>query len=448
MPKASVIIRTKNEERWISHCLEMVFAQTGVTFEVILVDNNSDDYTLSLAKKFPLKRVVTIEEFKPGRALNLGIEGASGEIICCLSAHCVPVDEHWLFNLIKGFSDSSIVGIYGRQLPVSFSHPSDKRDLIWTFGIERRLQLKDYFFHNANSAIRKSSWDECQFDPFVTNIEDRIWAKSQIDLGYKLLYEPDAAVFHHHGVHQAGEEKRADSVISVVEQIDPHELNQIPASLRPENAKILSLVTMGSDVLADPLALKLAKRLVGILKRTKYINTTYLVATDSSLGVHFGLPILEINDREASEKNLGEILKEALLEVEGGGDYYEAVLYTNYDYCKHSPELLEKLIVDAQWGGFDSIFVGFREFYQTWTEKQGRLVTDDVCLDSRENKEPKYRALYGMGCLSSASLIRQGKLTGGKVGTVLTDDIEHTLRLREPGGRELIQKLIGSVFND
>ena len=41
MPKVSIIIRTKNEERWIGSCLKSIFDQTHKDFEVILVDNNS-----------------------------------------------------------------------------------------------------------------------------------------------------------------------------------------------------------------------------------------------------------------------------------------------------------------------------------------------------------------------------------------------------------------------
>ena len=53
--KISIIIRTKNEERWIEQCLKKIFDQDYNNFEVILVDNNSKDKTLKKAKKFPVK---------------------------------------------------------------------------------------------------------------------------------------------------------------------------------------------------------------------------------------------------------------------------------------------------------------------------------------------------------------------------------------------------------
>ena len=53
--KASIIIRTKNEDRWIKSCLEKVFTQSYHSFEVILVDNDSKDNTLEIIKEFLCK---------------------------------------------------------------------------------------------------------------------------------------------------------------------------------------------------------------------------------------------------------------------------------------------------------------------------------------------------------------------------------------------------------
>ncbi len=50
----SLIIRTKNEERWISSCLSAVYSQSYENFEVILVDNESTDKTIEKAHQFPV----------------------------------------------------------------------------------------------------------------------------------------------------------------------------------------------------------------------------------------------------------------------------------------------------------------------------------------------------------------------------------------------------------
>ena len=143
--KVSIIIRTKNEERWLEQCLKKIFNQSYSNFEVIIIDNNSKDRTIKKAKKFPVK-IFKIKNFLPGKAINLGVKKSKGKIIVCLSAHCVPVNNNWLQKITSSLKDPKVAGIYGRQKPLSYSSDFDKRDLFNLFGPEKKIQKKDTFF--------------------------------------------------------------------------------------------------------------------------------------------------------------------------------------------------------------------------------------------------------------------------------------------------------------
>jgi hypothetical protein len=159
-----------------------------------------------------------IADFTPGKALNLGFEKAKGEIIVALSGHCVPTNENWLTNLIKDLKNDSVAGVYGKQEPLSISSPRDKRDLYTVFGPEKKVQYVDPFFHNANSAMRKETWKNFPFDETVTNVEDRVWGKQVIESSYSIVYNPEASVYHWHGINHDGDENRAAKVVTVLEQ--------------------------------------------------------------------------------------------------------------------------------------------------------------------------------------------------------------------------------------
>ena len=126
--------------------------------------------------------------------------------------------------------------MYGRQLPLSYTGDDDKRDLLITFGQDRKIQVKDYFFHNANSMLPRFIWNKFPFDESLTNIEDRAWAKLVIDAGYKIIYEPDASVYHYHGLHQHGSSsKRSKGIATILDKLDEEDIGDLPSSLKPEN---------------------------------------------------------------------------------------------------------------------------------------------------------------------------------------------------------------------
>src|SRR5690606_31355512 len=116
-------------------------------------------------------------EFNFSRALNRGIEASNGALVAILSGHCVPANEQWLARLAMNLRDPSVVAVYGRQEPLPDSSPFDKRDLWTTFGLDRKTQRRDYFFHNANSMIRRSVWERVRFNERIHGVEDRDWAK-------------------------------------------------------------------------------------------------------------------------------------------------------------------------------------------------------------------------------------------------------------------------------
>lgn len=216
----SVVIRTKNEERWIGRCLSAVFAQSYKNVDVVIVDNESSDRTLEIVSEFDCTIVsISDKDFTFGRSLNWGIHVAKSDFVAITSGHCIPADDQWLVGLLSAFADDQIVGTYGRQEPLPDTSSYDKRDLWTTFGTEPKVQSQDFFFHNANSMIKKKIWTQIPFDEEISGVEDRDWARKVQAKGYKVAYEPSASVFHWHGIHHGRNEERSARVAKVIEWI-------------------------------------------------------------------------------------------------------------------------------------------------------------------------------------------------------------------------------------
>ena len=124
-PLVSIIIRTKNEERWIDHCLSAIQAQSLNDYEIILVDNNSEDRSVEVASKYT-EKIINVMEFYPGKAINEGIRASLGKYLVIISGHCIPKNNIWLQKLIEPLENDQtglLAGVYGRQEPLSSSSP-------------------------------------------------------------------------------------------------------------------------------------------------------------------------------------------------------------------------------------------------------------------------------------------------------------------------------------
>lgn len=193
----SVVIRTKNESKYLGKVLKRLKEQQYAgPVEIILVDSGSTDDTVSIAEGFGCRIVcMKPEEFSFGRALNVGIERAAGEIIINLSGHSAPENTDYFSRMVEPFTDGSVAATFGRDIPWPEACPSHARDIYDHFPEDGPDGNK---FSNANAALRKNIWEKIKFDENIPAAEDLLWAKQVMNSGYTINYIPAAKVYHSH----------------------------------------------------------------------------------------------------------------------------------------------------------------------------------------------------------------------------------------------------------
>ena len=297
-PFVSIIVRTKNEDFWIGKCLNEIFNQKYKNFEVILVDNNSKDKTISIVKKnFPKVKIINYKSkiFLPGKALNLGIKKSKGSLVAMISGHCIPKNENWLNNLVQNFKNSDVIACYGRQEPSDISEPNDVRDLTYLFGLDKKIQVKDPFFHNANSMIRKSTWKKNQFDETIKHIEDRLWASLVLKNGKKIIYEPNSSVIHFHGVGHHGNLKRVSTISKILKKSKSKNKRKLIVCIIPLNKPI----KLNGKYLVE--------KIINDINKIKEISKIFISTTDKKLEKSIiGKKIIILQrDKDLQKKFLG-----------------------------------------------------------------------------------------------------------------------------------------------
>ena len=212
LSKFSVVIRCKNEEKWIGHAIQSLIDNLNKP-EIIIIDNDSSDKSLEIVRMFqedPLLnrksrsytkiKIYKIQNYTPGQSLNLGVQKSSRKYVMFLSAHCVlkTIDEKKIINNLKNY-----VCLFGKQTPVLFGKKISKR-YIWSHFHEKKIvnyfsNLEGRFFlHNAIAVYNKNILKKYPFDPNLSSKEDRYWAQKIVKNKFKYLYYPELEADHHY----------------------------------------------------------------------------------------------------------------------------------------------------------------------------------------------------------------------------------------------------------
>jgi glycosyltransferase involved in cell wall biosynthesis len=112
----SVIICAKNEVQNLKKNLSSILNQNYPNFEVIVVNDCSNDgtewYLRDLSLDYKNLKIVTINDhprFKHGKkfAVTMGIKAAQNENLVFTDADCFPESEHWLSLMQRNFDNQT-----------------------------------------------------------------------------------------------------------------------------------------------------------------------------------------------------------------------------------------------------------------------------------------------------------------------------------------------------
>ncbi|MBI5101314.1 MAG: glycosyltransferase [Nitrospirae bacterium] len=195
--RISVIIPNHNGSRTIGRCLEAVFASKFDAYEVVVVDDCSDDGSLDIIGKFPCRLVKLPARSGASKARNEGARQSRGETLFFIDADCM-VHEDTLAKVYNAMDRKENTVIGGTYTPL----PGD-RDFFSTFQsvfinyFETKKKEPDYIASHAMAIKRDLFMDQRGFpEIFLPIIEDVSFSHTLRKAGVRLVMDPDIVVTH------------------------------------------------------------------------------------------------------------------------------------------------------------------------------------------------------------------------------------------------------------
>jgi glycosyltransferase involved in cell wall biosynthesis len=116
----SVVIPVNNSEKTIARTIESVLNQTYEDFEIILVDDFSQDNSIEILEKYSknkkIKLIKNKKNFGPAKTRNIGINKSKGEIIFFTDSDCY-VPKNWIEKILEEYQEEKVAGVGGFLKP-------------------------------------------------------------------------------------------------------------------------------------------------------------------------------------------------------------------------------------------------------------------------------------------------------------------------------------------
>jgi GT2 family glycosyltransferase len=210
----SVIVLNWNGKHLLKECLDSLLSQTYRNFEIVLVDNGSEDGSVRFLEDNYGGRITLVRSernlgFAAGN--NLGIKHSKGKFIALLN-NDTSADSHWLESLIAFMESNKGAGMVGSKILNYYrkNEIDNTGHLLFPDGLNRgrgRLDTDLGQFDNSTEILfpsgcaalysRKMLNDISGFDEefFLYGDDADIGIHGRL-LGYNAVYCPHAVVFH------------------------------------------------------------------------------------------------------------------------------------------------------------------------------------------------------------------------------------------------------------
>lgn len=244
--KLSIILVNWNTCDLTKQALTSVFKETsGIDFEVIVVDNNSEDGSMEMIKnEFPQVRIIENKEnLGFGKANNQGLKIAKGDYLMFLNTDVIVLDGaiNKLVDYLDGHADVMMVGPMLLNRDMTFQHacrrmlPNPVNSFFHLFGLTKIFKnnkfVNEYKQYAADPEVtgptealsgaammfrRRVFVEIGGFDEsFFMYGEDLDFCKRVLDKNWKTVYVSEARIIHFGG--QSSGKRKVKSLINFYE---------------------------------------------------------------------------------------------------------------------------------------------------------------------------------------------------------------------------------------
>lgn len=201
-PLVSIIIPYPKDNPFLQECMQHCLKLDYPAYEIILLPDGEEKHD------WPNTQIIPTGKIGPSEKRDIGLKNAKGEIVAFLDDDTFPVKD-WLKNAVHHFENPEIAAVGGpaatpendsmlqKASGAIYESPLVSGKYVYRYLPKQKQYVDDY--PSCNLIVRKSIMDEIGgYNSFYYPGEDTvICLKITKDLKKKIIYDPEALVYHH-----------------------------------------------------------------------------------------------------------------------------------------------------------------------------------------------------------------------------------------------------------
>jgi glycosyltransferase involved in cell wall biosynthesis len=187
----SIIVSVLNRESDINKLIDCILMQSYKDFELIVVDNGSDDNTLNLVSQYKSEKIKVVDasfaKGSPYSARNLGIKASTGDVLAFIDGYA---DVSWLASGLDAMYQSNLDILAGQVILPTNSESTMYEIYDSIFSLDVQHMVKRYnAAPTANLFVKKQLFNEIGlFDENIRSGGDIFFTSQASKSGYLLGY--------------------------------------------------------------------------------------------------------------------------------------------------------------------------------------------------------------------------------------------------------------------
>ena len=254
-----------------------------------------------------------------------------------------------------------------------------------------------------------------------------------LNCGYHLIYEPEASVYHWHGIHQNDNGERRRNVVRIIEHFNLADINGAASQALPGSEILAVIPVRGTSPMVGQrplLSFTLERALSSPLINRVLVSTDHPATRELALNLGAEAPFLRPAELSHDYVGVDEVAAHAFESLAQVGYHPDWVLILKETHPFRPREFLDELIQEATGSANEVVIPVHKSYVTIYRREREEIITLHDGSMPAGISDPYYFGCAGLGKMISSRFLAQKDGSAARTGIYVVSQQISELMIR------------------